>query len=130
MKARRTTPKSKLDPGLPRIRASRLMHALLSSLILLTVAVSAQAGAATDTPKTVNIDSRLELFVDDHLIERMSGVSLRLHRPRLSEPVLKFDADWEGPGNHYITIFKDEDIYRMYYRCVGGGDTPPAVRDG
>ena len=100
------------------------MHALLSSLILLTVAVSAQAGAATDTPKTVNIDSRLELFVDDHLIERMSGVSLRLHRPRLSEPVLKFDADWEGPGNHYITIFKDEDIYRMYYRCVGGGDTP------
>ena len=76
------------------------------------------------TPEAVDIGSRLELFVDEYLVDSMSGVSLQLHRPQLSEPVLKFDADWEGPGNHYITVFKDEDIYRLYYRCVGGGDVP------
>ena len=73
----------------------------------------------------IEIGSRLEPFVDDFLIESMSGgLSLRLHRPRLTGPVLKFDAPWEGPGNHYITVFKDGDLYRMYYRCVRAGDMP------
>ena len=59
---------------------------------------------------------QLELFVDRHLIERTSGVELRLNRPTDRGPVMTFDAPWEGSYVAYITIFKDGPIYRMYYR--------------
>lgn len=67
-----------------------------------------------------DIGDRLELFVDDWLIERMSGVELRLHAPVPREVVFRFDAPWEGPESGYVTILKDGDVYRMYYR--GGGE--------
>ena len=122
MKADRFAPRC-LQLGLLGPLALRSL-CLFAGLILFFSAAFTVQGRQATAAKAVDIGSRLELFVDEYLIDSMSGVSLRLHRPQLSEPVLKFDADWEGPGNHYITVFKDEDIYRMYYRCVGGGDTP------
>ena len=59
---------------------------------------------------------QLELFVDRHLIQRTSGVELRLNRPTDRGPVMTFDAPWEGSYVAYITVFKDGPIYRMYYR--------------
>ena len=103
--------------------ALRSLRPFAGVILFFSTTFTVHAGQPTPS-EAVDIGSRLELFVDEYLIDRMSGVSLRLHRPQLSEPVLKFDADWEGPGNHYITVFEDEDIYRMYYRCVGGEDTP------
>ena len=70
------------------------------------------------------IGSRVQLFVDDELIESMPGVSLQLHRPTMAEVVLSFDLPWEGSGNHYVTVFKDGSLYRMYYRCVPGANLP------
>jgi len=65
----------------------------------------------------VEIGDRRELFVDDHLIERMSGgARLFLHRPVSREVVLVHDAPWEGNTCGYHTIFRDGDRYRMYYR--------------
>ena len=113
--------------GRPRIWPLRCRsYGSLAALFLFFSSVFSLGKGHHDgtTPEAVDIGSRLELFVDEYLVDSMSGVSLQLHRPQLSEPVLKFDADWEGPGNHYITVFKDEDIYRLYYRCVGGGDVP------
>src|SRR5262249_17978335 len=45
----------------------------------------------------IDVGSRRELFVDSHLIDRMTGVSLRLQQPRDEGVVLKFDRPWEGP---------------------------------
>ncbi|MEO6741710.1 MAG: hypothetical protein ABIP20_15810, partial [Chthoniobacteraceae bacterium] len=71
---------------------------------------------AADVP--VAIGSRLELFVDDTLIERLSGgAELRLHHPEPKEIVLTHDAPWEGSGSGYHSVFKDGDRYRMYYKA-------------
>lgn len=71
------------------------------------------------------IGSRVEPFVDRFLIDRMEGCSLRLHTPLAREVVLKFNAPWEGAFSGYITVLKDRDLFRMYYRGL-----PIAGRDG
>jgi len=66
----------------------------------------------------INIGSRLELFVDDYLIDKLSGESrLVLHHPVPKEIVLKHDKPWEGSGSGYHSIFKDGNKYRMYYKA-------------
>lgn len=65
----------------------------------------------------LEIGSRLELFVDDLLIDNMTGdVQQFLHQPEAKEVVLVTDAPWEGNTCAYYTIFQDGDLYRMYYR--------------
>ena len=57
----------------------------------------------------IDIGSRLELFVDRYLIERLEGVELRLHEPKsmpLSESPLPVG---------YTTVIKDGNLYRGYY---------------
>lgn len=67
------------------------------------------------TREPVDIGSRLELLVDDHLIETMQGARLRLHHPVPREVCLVFDQPWEGNACHYVTTFHDGDLVRMYY---------------
>jgi hypothetical protein len=70
-----------------------------------------------DYTARTKIGSRLELFVDHHLIERLAGeVELKLHRPVPREVVLVTDRPWEGNTCAYYTVFQDGDVYRMYYR--------------
>ena len=66
---------------------------------------------------TREIGSRLELFVDDWLIENMSGVGLKLHQPVRREIAHAFDRPWEGPTSSYVTVMKDGDLYRMWHRA-------------
>lgn len=75
----------------------------------------------------LEIGSGVEPFVDDWLIQSMTNVSLRLHHPTRREVALEFDAPWEGPISFYVTVFKDEDRYRMYYRGWGEPDDPDDV---
>ncbi|MHC4557495.1 MAG: SGNH/GDSL hydrolase family protein [Planctomycetota bacterium] len=82
---------------------------------ILTAYISPLAVEA-NSPRALNIDSRLELFVDDLLIEQMKGVELTLHRPVCREVVIVHDKPWEGNTCGYHTVFKDGDLYRMYYR--------------
>ena len=64
----------------------------------------------------IPIGGRLELFVDDFLIERLGGdAQLKLHRPVPREIVFKTDAPWEGNACGYQSIFRDGDLYRLYY---------------
>jgi len=64
-----------------------------------------------------DIGSRLELFVDDWLIERLDGqAERRLHHPEAREVALVLDRPWEGNGVGYVTVFRDGDRFRMYYR--------------
>jgi len=65
----------------------------------------------------IQIGSRLELFVDDYLIDQLSGdAQLRLHKPEPKEVVLTTDKPWEGNTSAYYTVFEDDGLYRMYYR--------------
>lgn len=62
------------------------------------------------------IGSRLELFVDDWLIDRLDGAaSRRLHEPVPREVVLRTDRPWEGCMCGYVSVFRDGDLYRMTY---------------
>lgn len=63
-----------------------------------------------------DIGSRLELFVDDWLIEKMNAVKLRLHHPTPREVAVVFDKPCEGNTCAYVTVFQDDDRCRMYYR--------------
>lgn len=67
--------------------------------------------AAAGDEAAVNIGSRLELFVDHHLIERMDGAELRMHHPvkapRPASPL---------PERHMMTVIRDGDLFRAYWR--------------
>lgn len=74
-------------------------------------------GGTSIEAQPIEIGSRLELFVDDHIIERITGgAQLRLHRPTRREIAMVFNAPWEGNNSAYVTVFRDGPIYRMYYR--------------
>ncbi len=74
---------------------------------------------------SIDVGSRLELFVDDFLIERLRGAELRLHRPDPQNVALRFGEPWEGNTCGYVTVFQDGDIYRMYYRGSGHNYVDP-----
>ncbi len=84
------------------------------------VSSTACASEAKSVSAVRDIGARLELFVDAWLIEKMSNTSLKMHSPVKKDVVFDFNAPWEGGLSAYVTIMKDEDRYRMYYR--GGGD--------
>ena len=66
----------------------------------------------------IAIGSRRELFVDGHLIEKMTGkAEQRLHQPQPREIAITHDAPWEGSGTGYHSVFKDGGKYRMYYKA-------------
>lgn len=91
--------------------ASVPFHALCVSIM----AACLSAKAAENKP--LDIGSRRELFVDDLLIERLTGkAELRLHHPVPQKIAITHDAPWEGSACGYHSIFKDGDRYRMYYR--------------
>lgn len=82
-------------------------------------------GDSSEQDDVANIGSRLELFIDHFLIEKLSNVHRILHEPKDEGSVLLFDRPWEGPFCGYATIIKDESKYRLYYRGL-----PEAGRDG
>lgn len=72
-------------------------------------------GAGAQEP--LALGSRLEPFVDTHLLESMDGVELDLKKPTDREVAIVFDAPWEGNTSTYVTVMRDGHLYRMYYRA-------------
>lgn len=64
----------------------------------------------------IPIGSRLELFVDDFLIETLTDAELVLHQPQAREVALDHDRPWEGNVCCGHTVFQDGDLFRLYYR--------------
>lgn len=81
---------------------------IIPTVILLGLPVCA------DDP--INIGSRRELPVDHHLIEKLDGARLVLHRPVRREVVFRTDSALEGNGSTYQSVFRDGEKFRMYYR--------------
>jgi len=116
-----TSPSSTHEEVIVRTRDSsgqQYKVALLAVFLLsgLTLSSAAQSGGRMADVK--NVASRLELFVDDQLIERLEGqATLRLHHPTPQEIALVHDEPWEAGGGGYHSIFQDGPLYRMYYRA-------------
>ena len=73
----------------------------------------------------VNVGGRRELFLDDVMVERMVGGTQRVfHRPVAREVVMKYDKPWEGNSCGDSVVFRDGDIYRMYYRALDTSKPP------
>ncbi len=71
--------------------------------------------AGADEP--IDIGSRLEPLVDEHLIESKSGaIELKLHRPIRKSDSITLDRPWEGNNSAYATVLKDGDRFLFYYR--------------
>ncbi|MEX1228690.1 MAG: hypothetical protein WEB58_00525 [Planctomycetaceae bacterium] len=104
---------------------------LFPPLAVLLIGVTMHWSPCTFADEPIDVGSRLELFTDGFLIESLTGEARQqLHRPTLQEVSLTTDLPWEGSGVNYVTVFKDGDVYRMYYRGVdviykdGGYDSP------
>jgi hypothetical protein len=83
-----------------------------------TNAESVATKTVADGP--IEIGDRRELFVDDFLIDRLSGgVEQKLQIPEPQEVVFKADAPWEGNTSAYFRIFADDDGFKLYYRGSG-----------
>ena len=98
----------------------RLMNCL-SGLLVVTSLISLVAEQSASAAEPVDIGSRLELFVDDFLIDSLSGgATQKVHQPAPGEVVVVTGEPWEGNTCAYYSIFRDGDIYRMYYRGSHG----------
>ena len=79
--------------------------------------------AAENRPESsaVDIGTRVEMFVDDWLIDpaKRRDVSIELQKPVRREVVLTTDQPWEGRYSAYFTVLKDGPKFRMYYRGMG-----------
>ena len=96
----------------------------MKTLLLLSICLCV-LGTRGLAANTIDLGTRLELFVDDFLIERVDGVSLRLHPPVAAGVALRFDQPWEGAFSGYVTVLRDGDLFRAYYRGLS-----QAGRDG
>jgi len=85
-------------------------------IVIACVASIRTAAPSLGATGPVRIGSRLELFVDDFLIDKMEGAELALGKPTPREVAVVHDKPWEGNVCCYHTVFQDGDLYRMYYR--------------
>ena len=98
-------------------------------MMALTVAAENVLAKQASREGSLDIESRLELFVDDYLIDELLGTRLVLHHPRPAEVALRFDRPWEGAFCAYVTVLHDGDIYRSTTatstECTTGEYPPP-----
>jgi hypothetical protein len=92
---------------------------------LVFVLGAACLAAAQPPAEPVKIGNRLEPLVDRMLIDTLTNTVHALCPVQTGETVLRFDAPWEGRYCGYVTVFRDDSRYRMYYRGL-----PDPNKDG
>lgn len=106
-------------------RGTPITRRSVLGMMLGTPFAAAMSGAGIALPavrsqepgdQVVPLKSRLEPFIDRHLISELDGAALRLTEPVRKEIVLVLDQPWEGPASAYYTVFQDGDKVRLYYR--------------
>jgi hypothetical protein len=103
-----------------------MLHFGLCTGALAVAALLPAAQGHEPQPASIDLGSRRELFVDRYLVEKLAGsAERRLATPRDEGSVLVFDKAWEGAFCAYVTILKDGDKFRAYYR-----GNPKAGADG
>jgi hypothetical protein len=69
----------------------------------------------------MQIGSRLEPFIDRYLLDKVDGLELKMHAPQPAP------AAPEPIRGHYVTVIKDGESYRGYYRDYVAGYQGPYV---
>jgi len=91
--------------------AKRVLLFALSACVALLAASSPAADPKSDDGSAIDVGSRLELFVDKHLIDGLRGARIVLNRleqaPASPQPGLEAG---------YTTVLRDADLFRMYGR--------------
>ena len=93
-----------------------------SSICCFALLLAVTAGGAMSTSvvladeDVIDVGSRRQLFVGQHLIEKMAGVRQVLHRPVRREIAIKPEHPWEQFGVSYMVTFRDGDRFRAWYR--------------
>jgi hypothetical protein len=69
------------------------------------------------------LKNRRELFVDSYLTDKFENADIRLATPVPGGIALQLNEPWEGHfAGAYVSVIKDGDLYRMYYRGMGSGN--------
>ena len=87
-----------------------------SLLFFLNIFFCLWAEEKISNQQIIQIGTTRQLFLDNSLISSLDGVSLDLKTPEDKGIILTMDEPWEGNTSGYNTVFKDGEIYRMYYR--------------
>ena len=86
------------------------------SLFLLFIGTTCTANGE-DPLRLGKQGTELQLFVDDYIIQKLTGDTKQmLQKPVPKEVVLATSKPWEGNTCAYYTIFRDGDLFRMYFR--------------
>lgn len=107
----------------PTMKVALLRLALI--LALIQAAAIAQSPGEAKLPTSgepLVIGNQVQLFVDDYFIDSMQGLHLMLQKPEPAGVAIRFDKPWEGNTSAYVTVFRDGDKYRMYYRGAAAPD--------
>jgi len=92
-------------------------------VLAITATAMIRAAAAAEV---LDLGLRREIFVDHFLIAEMENVRLVPGTPADEGEVMRFDQPWEGNVSIWVSVLKDGDSYRMYYR---GAHAEPDGRD-
>jgi hypothetical protein len=97
---------------------------------LFSIAVFSLSGFLSGTygqsgNKIIQLGTSREIFVDNYLIDQLTGTRIIMHTPHDEGIVMYFDKPWEGSFCGYCTIIKEGDSFRAYYRGV-----PESGKDG
>ena len=67
--------------------------------------------------KPVSIESHIELFADDHLIESLDRAAQKLHHPERREVAFECDMPWESHVVGFNSVVQEGELIRLYYRA-------------
>jgi hypothetical protein len=85
---------------------------------ILIAALAALPGILATAEAPIDVGGERQLFLDDFLIARRSGVALVLHPPAEREVVLVADRPWEGGASWAASILQEGERYRLWYRAA------------
>lgn len=93
----------------------------LYTLILFSLLFNLNISSAQNKPVTLH--NQRELFIDNHLIDKLHKMETRLATPVSGGVALEFNAPWEGNfAGAYVSVINEGTRYRMYYRGQGAGN--------
>jgi hypothetical protein len=101
------------------MQPKKMINSTIQGYILVSVLMILCSSTGTrrvENEQRIELGNKREIFVDKYLIQELDGASLVMHAPRDEGPVMYFNKPWESFAPAYITILKDDHIYRAYYR--------------
>jgi hypothetical protein len=81
----------------------------------------------------LEIGTRKQLFIDDHVVDRIDGVERTLNQPAkyMGNPIMIPLYPWEGRLELYGTVLREPSgEFRMWYTGMGGMGVPPLSWSG